>query len=411
MTTDRPETLSRARPAIVPIAIVLAASSLLVGASTGGASCPADASEILDGLTGRWHLRGADGEILGTAVTERFGAACVVHEVWTEGSELVATATVFVEENGTWHLVWTDPDGGLLRFEGGVDGETIALRGHRFSADGLAEPARAILAVGTPGTRRFMAGYPGFPDATAATPFLEITYVQGDRDPRDVRETSGVSGSEAPPNTSTEPPSEAASPTPAEEPPPPPATEPPPPTRDSEGTDPAAVDREGAASEEEAPKSPVVAVSERADEQPDPEPTRMASPMTLEVEVGPVERLPAGYSWQTTETAPYLCGETSIPRVTVIPNRKRGQLRLDVVVTLHDPGFLRSVGLEVELIDGNETVASGADDDIGVGRSIPSTRGAEGLEKTFELELERDRFDALFADDERPRLRLTLTCE
>jgi len=137
--------------------------------------------------------------------------------------------------------------------------------------------------------------------------------------------------------------------------------------------------------------------------------TAMESPMTVEFELGPLAALPAGSSWRTTELAPYLVEDVSIPMVTAGREERRDKVIVELIVNLLTRSTGAKVDLETTLLADGSAVASAAGENIALGKLIGSHDPEVGRPYRLSFELDSATFAALFAADRRPTIRLTLT--
>jgi len=137
--------------------------------------------------------------------------------------------------------------------------------------------------------------------------------------------------------------------------------------------------------------------------------TAMESPMTLEIELGPLADLPPGAAWRTTELAPYVADQVNIPRVTAQTRQRKGSTELQLVVNLRTRAGKSKVDLDVSLLSDETVVASERVDGIALGKLIRAHDPQDGLAQTVRLVIEPEAFVALFAGGKRPSARLTVT--
>jgi hypothetical protein len=133
------------------------------------------------------------------------------------------------------------------------------------------------------------------------------------------------------------------------------------------------------------------------------------SPMVLRFPIGDVRDLPSGYSWSTDEVAAYVCDGARIPLVQVENRGKRGSAKLAVTVAVQSAGMLRRFGLQVDLLDGDEVVASDTAPQFAAGGSLTNQAQEGVVNQKLELEVERERLEALYRDGMKPNLQVTLT--
>ena len=341
----------------------------------------------LDFWLGEWRVVGEDERPLGTSRVTRRHGGCAVAEEWTSARPGVSGESLnYVDpSDGRWRQVWVGSGGFVIEYQAELRDGAMHFQGRAAAPDGTVRLSRMVLEPIAEG--RVRQRIDGSEDGG-------VTWT---RDFEGLYEPVGGGGAPAPapPAPSAVPapevlPTPEAAPAPEADPSPRPVPAPAPP----------------AAGE-------VVAFSiEVPDAEPAPPPeqpeTHLRSPMVLELTVGPVEALPSGYSWSTTETARFVADGASIRRVTVARAERRGGFELTVGFVLHATGYLQHADLEVELVAGGDVVGSGRLADFAFGRGIPGQNTGEGLEKRLVLALDRETFERAFAGDERPTLRLTL---
>jgi hypothetical protein len=137
--------------------------------------------------------------------------------------------------------------------------------------------------------------------------------------------------------------------------------------------------------------------------------TAMESPMTVEFELGPLAALPAGSSWRTTELAPYVVDNVSIPMVTAGRDERRGKVTVELIVNLLTRSRGAKVDLETTLLADGAAVASAKGENIALGKLIGSHDPEVGRPYRLSFELDSATFAELFAADRRPTIRLTLS--
>lgn len=360
--------MEKRRLSATVLAVSMAALTLLAVGATPAQEAPPEFPRPceddpvrgqLDFWVGEWRVVGSEDQLLGhNRISKRHGG-CVIEEAWTSGRGGGSGESLnFVDpSDGRWRQVWVGSTGTVIRYEGELRDGAMRFQGSAVTADGTEALSRMVLEPLEGGRVRQRIERSDDDGETWETTFLG-TYL-----PEPGREA-------------------AIAPAPAPE----PAPAAPPPRQ-------------------------VVAISARAPEDalpPEKRPkTHLQSPMVLEVPVGPVEALPRGYSWSTSETAQYVTEGASIRKVTV----SRHGSDLEVTLALYGAGYLQHADLEVELLAGGETVASAGLSDFALGRSLLAQNPDDGLEKRVVLELDRETFERAFGAEERPVLRLVLTAQ
>lgn len=418
------------------IAAVLLAAPLAVSpapAQEGATSFPRPCEDDpqrreLDFWLGAWRVVGADGPAegreMGRSRIERRHGGCVIVERWrsARGGGSGQGLSYVDPADGRWRQVWVGSTGTVVRYEGERRDGAVRFQGRVTSADGTERLSRAVLEPLPDGRVRQRIERSEDGGSTWAEYFhgiyepVEGAAVPQPDEGRPSPSAPAPAPAPAPPLPAPEPapaaplPEPPSRPAPAPEPAPEPGTAPAPPPEP-----PAPTPR----SAEPAPAPPpaperggVTAVSgEVPDEDIPPaerEKIRLASPMVLEVPVGPVEAIPEGYSWSTDETVRYVVEETTIRKVTVTRSERRNRVDLEVTAALHCGRFLEHADLGVELVSNGQVVAEGSLEDFPVGRSVKAQAEGDGLEKTVVLEMDRETFQEAFTAEKRPVLRLSL---
>lgn len=377
--------------ASIPLTISLALAGFLALAPPAAAQeappepprpCEDDpVHDQLDFWLGEWRVVGAEGRLLGHNRIEKRHGGCVVAEEWTSARSGVTGGSMnYVDpSDGRWRQVYVGSGGYVFEYEAELRDGAMRFEGRLIAPDGTASPTRMVLEpLGDGRVRQTIEGSEDG-GATWKTDFV------GTYEPVAAREAPIAPAPPAVPEPGPvlQPKPSPAPPAPSPAPAPEPSPAPPP--------------------------RQVVAISAQAPEDelpPEKRPkTQLQSPMVLEVQVGPVEDLPRGYSWTTSETAQYVTEGASIRKVIVT---RRGS-DLEVTAVLRGEGYLQRADLRVELLSGGETVASAALSDFALGRSILAQNRGDGLEKELALELGREAFERVFGAEERPVLRLVLT--
>ena len=133
----------------------------------------------------------------------------------------------------------------------------------------------------------------------------------------------------------------------------------------------------------------------------------MESPMALELEIGPVEKVPEGYGWNSDELDGYELAGTTIQQVGFQHRRRRGRKDLVVTLRFHTRAFVQRFGLEVDIVKAEEAVLT-EQREINVGRSLAQHLDKGYVEAELTFELSPDEFGSLFTGS-RPRLKVVLT--
>ncbi len=376
------------RPGQLALVLLLAAASLPAAA---GAQQPPEACSRhteLDFWIGHWRVLAQDGSELGTDRVERLLGGCVLLERWQSrrgGSGL--GFHYFDPALGRWRQEWVDGRGGVAHAVARLTGGRVEFDGETVRADGMSLRSRAVLEPLADGRLRHRIEHSADGGATW-TLYFDGLYERLDT----AAATTPTAPTAAAPDTAAPPPPSApAPPAPAPAPAPEPRTTT---QRPEAGSGVTAVSDEAAA---EIP----------AEELPQ---TRMESPMTLEVELGPLHLLPAGQAWYTTETEAFVCNAATLKRIEASSSARRGRQQIRLAFSIHTSRSRKRVDLAVELRAAGRTVATTRLDKLAVGRLTTNWDKRMGVEVEGQLELaEGESLEQLFAGDAAPTLRLTLT--
>lgn len=329
----------------------------------------------LDFLVGEWRVD-VEREVLGKSQIEVSQEGCALEERWSKGDTTGQVLLYFDRAAEVWRRVSVDSRGSNSRSEGDVGDGEVHFRGEKVLPDGSRLLVRALIEELPDG--RFRHREESSEDGgTSWSRDFEVTYVP-----------TGRGASRAAAGTPSRPES-------------PPRPTPPLPAREEPAAPP-----EGQSAEVR-----ILSQEARQEELPpaDREPIRMASPMVFEVEVGPVDQLPEGYAWSTSRTAQYRVEGASIRRVEVSHKRQKGKVALEVRTTFDSQRTRQRVDLLVELLSGGQLVASETLKALEIGSMFDTLGREEGLRSSVTFPLGRERFAQLFAEGERPSVRLTLT--
>lgn len=338
--------------------------------------------QALDFWLGDWRVVDEAGEEVGTSEISERQAGCVIEEHWTSARGGTGQSISFYDPVADgWRQVWVDGRGVVVRYQGEYRDGAMRFRGEHLRPDGTVRQARVVLEPLDDGRVRHLIEHSADGGETWER-FFEATYLP-------VTE----SGAEAP-----------REPGPA-------ALEERAPVETDRAAEERAERREGAEREErverEAPAPSVTATSTPAATTAPEEPARMSSPMTLEVPLGPVHRMPPGYGWTTDETAGYVVEEIRVIEVAASVEGRGSRSRLEVEVTLQADRYLTRVDLDGALVSGGEVIDETSLEAVSVGRGVPSQMEG-GVVKSLTFDVDRDRLAELF-EGEAPVLRLTVS--
>jgi hypothetical protein len=416
--------------------LVLGVSVPLYGQDTP--SCEEDpARRALDFWIGEWEVVDADGRALGTNRIETSQNGCMLRERWESADGGTGQSlNYFDPAEGVWRQNWVDSSGGIVDYEGGVEGGVLRYEGRHVRPDGTVLKARVVLEPVEGGRLRHLIELSSDQGATWSThfdgtylprggqivsasgaltdtPATEVTAEPVENeDSVQVAEgaTSGPTGTiSSSDDVVTEPEVQAVDPEPAK-----PARVEALPVAQEASPEPAAeLAQPQAARQAELEGSSVRATTRELQREEIPEEQApelvMASPMVLEIVPADIGKYPENAAWRTEETAGFICNEVKIRRVGVGRQVKGDRVRATVTAMLYTKRRMRKVGLLIEAVHDGEVIAADEIANIRVGKNIPA-HGNDGMDVTAELEVSRQQFDAMFAGDSRPVLRLTLSC-
>jgi hypothetical protein len=423
------------------------------GAGQADAPCQTDARRrSLDFLIGTWDAVGASGEIEGSVRVEATLGGCLLIETSRAlpgGSEAVGYWH-YDPAAGVWRVTRVDQEGQSFRLEGKGSGDEISVSGEMSSADGAAglvrgtrrrladgriqqqwessendgktwtelwrghyvrsgtavtrtaapappEPERATVRPAPPAR----AATPATPPAATAPPLAE---------PPPTATSPRAAATPAPATATASTPTRPAAPSAAST---PPAAAPAPPPRVARSGDVEARSLEPSpppAPASAAPPEGDVAELSPRDRGPRRDPIRMTSPMQLQFPIGPVEKLPEGYGWTSTDTGAYQVDNVRLDSVEVSRRPRRGQVDLAITLRASAATILANASATVELLDGSGAAVESAD--LGrfpLGKSLTEQSQYGFVAKAVTFSFEPARFDELFAGAARPQLRITLT--
>ena len=348
-------------------------------------------------FVGAWEVVSAEGSLEDTVEIRPILGGCSFEGVRREGGEETARSLIYLDPaTDRWAERWVARGGATGLFEIEIVGDGFLYSGAMHSRAGDRTPMRISVEPRPEGgfSQRLELS---LDDGTTWEP-PQITQVR--------RQGAGVFA------TLLAPPAPAASPVAAPRTPvpptpaapataPEPAPEPAPPA-ESQPVAPPAAPAEGA-------EGGVKVRSERTRYQPPASTVMLESPMMLEIELGPVDALPQGTAWRTTETAVYLMDEVRMPQVSASRRQRRGQVELEVTVNLRTTAMQRRVDIEVELLAGGATVGRERAENIALGKLIGSHDPRVGRPTTLSFPFDEEGFAALFAGGARPSARITVT--
>lgn len=128
---------------------LLAIPALLLGGSPGSAqtapdpeptrTAPCSAGEYrqFDFWVGEWDVFNTEGIKVGENTITRTMNGCVLHESYSTPTGYHGESfNTWDAPRGVWHQTWVDVGGLLLRLEGGLEGDTMVMRGETVRPNG-----------------------------------------------------------------------------------------------------------------------------------------------------------------------------------------------------------------------------------------------------------------------------------
>ncbi|MDX1643243.1 MAG: hypothetical protein R3244_02675 [Thermoanaerobaculia bacterium] len=398
---------------LASLALVLATSHLV--AQPASPCGEADPYGALDFWVGEWRVVNAEGATVGTNRIEKRQAGCLIEENWSSaGGGTGQSMNYYDPAAGLWKQHWVDGRGTVVHYAGTVTDGVLVYEGQHIRADGTVTMARVRLEPIEEGRLHHLIEHS--PDGGDTwTNYFDATYVplggQIASASDEARAESDDDVLPRPATTAAEAPSAGAlaAAEPGEE--EIPAAEPVeeeavPEQAPGEATQDQAVRQARETGSEVTAVSRVLGREEIPTEQA-PE-LRMASPMVLEIVPGPIDALPENTAWPTEETNGFICNDIVVEKVTLARRAKGERVEIEVAAQLYTAKRLRRADLLLELLLGDEVLASEELRKIRVGLNIPA-HGDEGLWVSAELSVSRQEFEQLFADGADRKLRLTLT--
>jgi hypothetical protein len=389
------------------------ASALLAAATVAPAAvgaCPDDPRRPdLSPWVGEWRMVGTDGAHLGTTSIRPILDGCAYEEVRqrSDGSEERGWI-YFDPEVGEWALRWVSSRGETGRFRVAIAGDRLLITGDMHGPEGGATALRSEIAprAGSGFGERLEVAVE---DGDWAPPLVTAYLPLSDQPPATAPTTDSQDEVAPVPEAAPLEPGDA----PAAEAPagmPEPAAESSDPVAPLPGSEPvsAAGAEPPAVESPSAQPSPAPSVKVRSDRLGDTAVVEMVSPMTLELVLGPLGHLPPEAAWTSDELEPYIADAVHITRVAASHRQRRKTVEIELTLHLHTRVFQRKVDVTAALLSDDEVLVEAHGENIALGKLIASHDPKTGRPYTLVLPLEAAAFDALFADDHRPSVRLTI---
>lgn len=99
--------------------------------------CKAEEYRQFDFWIGEWEVRDPDGKVVGHNSIKRILDGCALKESWQgAGGSVGYSFNTYDRMKGQWHQTWVDANGLLLKLDGGMEEESMVLRGEMPARDG-----------------------------------------------------------------------------------------------------------------------------------------------------------------------------------------------------------------------------------------------------------------------------------
>jgi hypothetical protein len=118
----------------IPVSVALAglalsASPALAQQPQQRPKCDTEAHRQFDFWIGEWEVSGADGQKGGENTVSLILEGCVVHESWKGGGMDGQSFNIYSRTDDKWFQTWVDDIGRILRLSGGMQGDSMVMRG------------------------------------------------------------------------------------------------------------------------------------------------------------------------------------------------------------------------------------------------------------------------------------------
>lgn len=361
------------------------ATLLLLLPTIASAVCTGDAYDEFGPMIGTWDLE-ADGQTIGTVEVRADEAGCSLHRAFRIGDETAQSILFIDPSDGKLNEIVVDQDGGVFRVAGTRSDGRWALVGTFTDGSGSTTDARVTIASLPNGGFRETAD---LRQDSAWTPFLDVRF--------------GARGSESPTRMTSTP-----APTPA----PRPVSQP---TRTTRSADVQPPRSSSSATGTAAPESgnERIRVSSGAEgggaTMRGQAVTKIVvdSPMLVDLQLGPIDKLPEGYAWASKDLARYEIDGATIENVEVRRKTRRGKSTLLVTLSGSSPKFTDEldVSIEVQDADGN-SLSDVGEGRLYVGRGVGQQINEGTTKLKIELTTRTAELNAALASEERPKLAI-----
>lgn len=336
------------------------------------AVCSGDVYDEFGPMVGNWDLR-ADTDTIGTVEVRADDAGCSMQRTFRIGSETAQSYLFIDPADGRLNELVIDQDGGLFRLAGTRQDGQWRLRGTFTDNAGNRARARVTIESLDGGGFRETLDIENESEWGRVFDFRFGTGSSNEAEP-DTRMTSSEA---APPRAAPARPERSSTPAPA-------------PAAESE--------RIRVSSGSESP------TSMRGQEVSK---IVVDSPMLVDLQLGPIDKLPDGYSWSSRDLARYEIGGATIERVEVQRRTRRGKSTLLITLFGTSENFTDELDISIEVVDANGNSLS----DVGngrlyVGRSIPQQIAEGATSLKIELSTRTEELNAALASGERPKLAI-----
>ena len=367
--------------------VVALTAFVLMAPGTALALCSGEVYDEFGPMIGGWDLE-AEGQTVGSVEVRADEAGCSLLRTFRIGSETAQSILFLDPADGQLNELVIDQDGGIYRLAGRKQRGSWNLTGTFTDAAGSGTGARvSIESLAGGGFRETL----DLQDGSDWGRVFDFRFGSGTSSSRPTRVTAAPTqpaapASSAPPATrSTTAPSRPERPSPAAPAPETPALPENSRIRVSSGA-------EGGGTSVRSQEIAKIVVD---------------SPMLVDLQLGPIDKLPDGYAWSSKDLARYEIDGATIENVEVRRRTRRGKSRLLVTLFGSSPKFTDEFDVSIEVVD----AAGNSLSDIGegrlyVGRSIGQQIEQGSTSLKIELETRTDELNAALASGERPKLAI-----
>jgi len=147
------ETNSRSCTWWVAAGLLLALAPASAAAQTSPRCTDAEFRQM-DFWIGSWEVTDAEGAMVGRSTVSPIMEMCALREEWDSGQVKGMSINMYDKPTRSWHQMWVDNMGVVLRLEGARSGEGMVLHGSRVGSDGKERQLRVTLTPQADGSLR-----------------------------------------------------------------------------------------------------------------------------------------------------------------------------------------------------------------------------------------------------------------